>query len=478
MSKPLAKVQPHYDTDHDNIEIKQFNRPIRIRQDRMPIRSGEFNIKFKDSTSWEVVDIAPFGVSIKTSTPFSGDTYSAELWSENILLSSLTLTPVRHEPYEDAFKIAFSVDSDPIHFEKLQASRDVLDIIKTHKALFENQSINPQFRLISYQVYHWLTTLEQKVNQIEKNNFDWPRAEIDSYENVVTQVVAGYIEQNIFPLYQELEKITNPMKPKDKKEHFEFFRQTVGRHMFQSYYANRAYQKPRGYAGDFEMMRTVYHHEIRGTTLFGRCIERYFTDVPEAQAVRNRGHYLMQKIVSTLQKNPKAKILSVASGPAMEIQYLMTKHPELMANAEIHLVDQDIDALKLSQRAIESLARSQNISTPIHFHNWAIKNIIESGVPIDHCDLIYTAGLFDYLSAPVAQAAASKLYQALNPQAELIIGNFDVSAPNRFGMALVTDWHLIYRTEEELKEIFSPISLVKIEKEPLGINLFACLWKA
>ena len=59
-------------------------------------------------------------------------------------------------------------------------------------------------------------------------------------------------------------------------------------------------------------------------------------------------------------------------------------------------------------------------------------------------------GLFDYLSAPVAKAVLTKLYQMLKPGGELVIGNFHISNPSRYYMEYWCDWVLNLRTEDEL----------------------------
>lgn len=471
MSKPSLQTQ------QDHMDIGAPVRSLQIRQDRIPLRVGEAEAQIQNN-KYPVLDISSFGLSLASPGKWSHElSVTCQLYAGATCLGDFSLNFIREEKHLEGFKVAFEVDSSSpvISLDALYGARDLNLHLEEHSHFFMRDDISPEFKSLTYQVHYWLTSLETRVNSLEINSFQKSRAEIDAYESVITQMVAKYIEQSIYPIYQKLEEISKSLSPKALKSHFEYFRSVVGRQMFQSYYANRAYQKPRGYAGDFEMMRTVYNKEVRGAQLFGRCIERYFTDVPEAQAVRNRGRYLTSKIEKAIEKNRKAKIVSVASGPAMEVQYLVNERPDLLGEVEIHLIDQDTDALKLSQRAIEEICRAKGLRPNIKFHNMAIKNIIESGLPIKDVDLIYTAGLFDYLSGPVATAAARSLFQSLSDKGALIIGNFDTSAPNRFGMALVTDWHLIYRTEEELVELFKPVSRVSIEKEPLGINLFAVL---
>jgi len=471
MSQSAKKSQ------QDEFEITLESRFLKIRQDRLPLRPGEASVKI-GAEAYPVIDISSFGLAIEAPMhiKFNSD-LRGQVYSGNSLILTVDLTPVRSEPFQERQKIAFETRQQQIPIISVFGARDLKQILDSHKLFFNLDQIDPHFKAITFQMSYWLKTLESKINSLEITTFDKSRSELDEYENVISQTVAQYIAESVTPAYAQLEALTSGFSSKDKKRHFEFFRSVLGEHLFQSYYANRAYSKPLGYAGDFEMMRTVYNRELRGSSLFGRCVERYFTEVPEAQAVRNRGRYLQGKIVHLLKQNPHAKILSVASGPAQEVQFLVEENESLISKCQIHLLDQDLDALKLSQRAIDKILRSKNSQPQIHFQNYAIKNIIESGAPEKDFDLIYTAGLFDYLTPPVAQAAAKQLFNSLAPGGALVIGNFDVSAPNRFGMSLVTDWNLIYRTEEELIDLFSFLGPVKIEQEPLGINLFAIICK-
>ncbi len=54
--------------------------------------------------------------------------------------------------------------------------------------------------------------------------------------------------------------------------------------------------KPRGYAGDSEMMRMVYENGFRGPTVFSRFLHRHPVETPAAQAVRNRLGLLSGKL--------------------------------------------------------------------------------------------------------------------------------------------------------------------------------------
>jgi hypothetical protein len=173
------------------------------------------------------------------------------------------------------------------------------------------------------------------------------------------------------------------------------------------------------------------------------------------------------------------KILAVACGPAQELQDLFKEKQDIIPDgSEFHLLDQDESALKYSQKMLLSILSKNKVDAKVILHKKPIKDVISNGLPVSGFDLIYSAGLFDYLTDPVASIAAHSLYQSLAESGELIIGNFNVSIPNEFGMALIMDWQLIYRSEQDLLRLFrGTTEKILIEKEAEGINLFAVMEK-
>jgi hypothetical protein len=472
-------VKDNFRTQHDLFEVQQPTRVVVIRQDRVSVQGSDIFIRHGDEV-FHTIDFTSYGLAVFSEKQLPEEMLDAAFVVENVEIGRRDLKKVRCEAHfhkeRAGFKTAYVVLGLPLSVERALAVHEVHVALAAHEALFADNSVPEEFRLLAYEIKNWLSQLEIKIGEIELSTFEHPKQAVEDYEQVVTALVAWYIETNIAPLYKKIENVVRTLDQQTIKKCFNFFRASVGPFMYQSAYAHRAYYKPRGYAGDFEMMKIVYNNERRGKTLFGKSMEHYFVSVPEAQAVRNRAVYLSQKLKGVLETRESCRIMSLACGPAMEIQNLMKEQPSLFhEKAEIHLVDQDLEALKRCQKDIHDLSRQNNISTKFQFHSWAVKNIIETGSPIKEIDLVYSAGLFDYLSDPVAQYAARQLIQALRSNGHVVIGNFNTSAPNRFGMSLVTDWNLIYRTEDDLKDLFAPVARANIEQEPLGINLFAVL---
>jgi hypothetical protein len=100
-------------------------------------------------------------------------------------------------------------------------------------------------------------------------------------------------------------------------------------------------------------MNLLYRDEFLEQTLFAKCLHRYDMNHPNARAVRNRKTYLSAKIVEVIKSRgveKDIKILSLACGPAEELTELFKPGKKILFNPErlhIHLLDQDVEALKL-----------------------------------------------------------------------------------------------------------------------------------
>jgi len=85
-------------------------------------------------------------------------------------------------------------------------------------------------------------------------------------------------------------------------------------------YTARAFQKPRGYAGDAVMMDFVYSgRPPDDTTLLGRQIFLATTRVPMGLSVLYRRYLLTSHINDIVARRPASRILSVASGHCREV---------------------------------------------------------------------------------------------------------------------------------------------------------------
>jgi len=161
----------------------------------------------------------------------------------------------------------------------------------------------------------------------------------------------------------------------------------------------------------------------------------------------------------------------------MELQLILRKDPSLLSagRAEITLLDQDAGALTHAREQIQALAARAGVEVTLSCVNTSIMTVIAAGLHGSY-DLIYSAGLFDYLKDRTASAAGVRLVDALTPGGSAVIGNFGVANPTRPLMELILDWPLHHRSASDLRRLFGDIGTsMTIEQEATGVNLFAVI---
>ncbi|MFD3002639.1 hypothetical protein ACFS7Z_19870 [Pontibacter toksunensis] len=278
------------------------------------------------------------------------------------------------------------------------------------------------------------------------------------------------------------------------------------RYIQESPYYWQIIKKPRGYAGDAEMMNIIYRHEYEGKTPFSKLFHKASASVEACQAVRNRRRFLTEEI----NKVQVGNILSFAAGPAQEILDLK-EHDTLTPGRRYLAIDHDISTLRDASvnksdnlnyalgNAFQLMKGEYRIFTPRkRFYascdptkdmKGLRKFLVHFKYKVDTLknrkfSLVYSAGLFDYIKTfpedtKGTTALTKNLFNLVEPGGELIIGNFSPTIPigTRWMMEYVCDWQLIYRGKEELMNFTKSINKgqvdsVEVTSEPTGINLF------
>ena len=95
---------------------------------------------------------------------------------------------------------------------------------------------------------------------------------------------------------------------------------------------------------------------------------------------------------------------------------------------------------------------------------------------MDRYDLIWSAGLFDYLSDRAVVYLLKRLRCSLAEGGHLIVGNFSKEHESRAYMEVVGDWLLYHRSVGDLLELGRrggfERSALRVVQEPTGTNLF------
>ena len=143
--------------------------------------------------------------------------------------------------------------------------------------------------------------------------------------------------------------------------------------------------------------------------------------------------------------------MSVAAGPACELSELLDS-PDSVRRYDFTLLDQDNEAIDEAKAEVARLSDVHGEQVRAEFVRASVRTMLRSKDLVANwgrVDFLYSMGLFDYLTRPVAEAVLRRLYELLAPGGQLVIGNFHVDNPTRTYMEFWMDWVLFYRTEDE-----------------------------
>jgi len=245
--------------------------------------------------------------------------------------------------------------------------------------------------------------------------------------------------------------------------------------------ARRFYEKPRGYAGDFFSIETIYAGVASGRGSIGKLIDACFLAEPAAVAVQNRRGLLtaeIQQVLDTAGSEP-VQICSLASGPAAEIFDVFETIDEpkrLVAN----LIDIDLQALAfVSDKATQrGLKRQFNPNHANLVYLATGRKQLSFGVGQK---LVYSIGLIDYFADEFVVSLLNYCYDLLAPGGKVILGNFHPRNTSRALMEYILDWKLIHRDEEDMNRLMTASRFgrpcTEILFEDTGVNMFAACLK-
>jgi extracellular factor (EF) 3-hydroxypalmitic acid methyl ester biosynthesis protein len=293
----------------------------------------------------------------------------------------------------------------------------------------------------------------------------------------VQSVVNEAIDAAMAVLSHEVARASDPAELRAISEHIE---RTALPLLMTSALLERSRTKPAGYAGDFRTIEMLYTDVAHGSSRLGRFIDRWFRNLAAARAVRNRRPLLARAIRdAALRCAPRPlAVTSLASGPAREIFDVLSAASPPRLNATC--VDIDAEALSfVKQRALE-LGLAQNLKL-IRRNLLDVARRGRGDAPAAGQDLVYSVGLIDYFSDAQVVGLLDWIHGLLEPGGSVILGNFDVSNPDRPFMDHVLDWRLFHRSADDLRQLLGRSRFdqarVKVEAEEAGVNLFASCQK-
>jgi extracellular factor (EF) 3-hydroxypalmitic acid methyl ester biosynthesis protein len=348
--------------------------------------------------------------------------------------------------------------------------------------------VEHEYKVIIADMQSFFSDLRLWLDQVEIGIRSSPSGDRLALEQFVAEELAQPVIPCINLLFERFEAVAQNLPEELLPAHRYYMRRQLHPYVLCSPFAYRTYQKPLGYAGDYEMVNMLLRNNYEGGSLFAKVVNTWFLRQPPAQAHRNRIDYLIDTLraetLRVMRENRPARILCVACGPAHEVQRFLG-HMPLSERAAITLLDFNEETLQYARAAMETLKQKHGCKAQTDYVRKSVQQILkESGRSVQQAakqyDLVYCAGLYDYLSDPICQRLTSTLYEWVAPGGLALVTNVEPSNPLRNGMDHLLDWHLIYRTATQMRKLIpvqTPADAAVVRSEETGLNLFLELRK-
>ena len=270
---------------------------------------------------------------------------------------------------------------------------------------------------------------------------------------VAEQLTSGAVHeamQNLF-LWLRCQKIAHP-KGRWSALASDCLKHPIATLLHQDPLTWRTFQKPKGYAGDATMLDLIYSMEDdRFLPSFANpmteAMFRFTASAPASRAVCARRRIIARLIDQVAEQITYPRILSIAAGHLREAALSQAVREGRIK--ELVALDQDEESLATIKHAYGMYS--------VETRQGSVKSLLSPKLALGRFDLVYASGLFDYLSQRLAQRLTRTMFDLLHPGGQMLVTNFVPLIPDIGYMESFMDWHLIYRTHEEMLDLAATI---------------------
>ena len=340
----------------------------------------------------------------------------------------------------------------------------------------------PEFKVVIADMQTFLHELHLWLEQIETQLQALPKQDREQLERTTLDQIAKEAIPLVNVLFEKFEGLAEKITADQVPAHSRYMRQHLHHLVLNAPFAQRTFEKPLGYAGDYEMVNMITRNGFEGNSLFAKVLHGWFVGQPPAVAHRNRIKYLTDHLERETQRIIRSggvsRVFNFACGPAVEIQDFLRS--PLSEHAELVLADFNGETLEYLGKILEAIKELVGRRTPVCFQKKSVFQLLkenqkQSSAGRLQFDFVYCAGLFDYLTDHSCKQLMNVFYDLVAPGGLLVATNVEPSNPLRHGMEHLLDWHLIYREEQEMRELTPDRALkddVVVRTDSTGVNLF------
>lgn len=340
------------------------------------------------------------------------------------------------------------------------------------------------FKVVVADMQTFLMDMRRWLEQVELGIRSDPATDRVQLERDTILELKDPITPAVGGLFSRFEETVSKIPQDLQSIHRSYSRRQLHPLVLCSPFVYRSFQKPLGYAGDYEMVNMMLRDPLEGGSLFAKIVNFWFINSPPCEAHRNRIKHLMQTLNVETQRVTQEKrplrVLDMACGPAKEVQNFLIQD-DLCEKANFTLFDFNDETLEYTGRTLEDIKQKYRRGTTVKMVKKSVNHILKETFkaspepPTEVYDFIYCAGLFDYLEDRICKKLMDYFYGILAPGGLLLATNVTPDNPLISTMECFMEWHLIYRNQQQmalLKPEAAPEGSAKVIADTTGINIF------
>jgi extracellular factor (EF) 3-hydroxypalmitic acid methyl ester biosynthesis protein len=343
--------------------------------------------------------------------------------------------------------------------------------------------ILPEYKVVIADIQSFLSDLRLWLDQVELGIRSAPAGDRTKVEQDVVHQLRESVVSIITDLFDRFENVSTQVEDDLRPGHVLFGRRQLHPLLLSSPFVYRTFAKPLGYAGDYEMVNMMFRDSCEGGSLFAKMVNSYALQLPPIIAHRNRITYLCDKLVEeslrAARHHRPLRVFNLGCGPAHEIQQYLSKG-SITDVADFVLADFNEETAGHTAAKLNDLKKQHGSRAKIQVIKRTAHQLIKNSERSVHSpnaeqyDMIYCAGLFDYLSDKVCRKLMDVFYGMLAPDGLLLATNVD-DHPSQNEMEYFLEWNLIHRNSDQMKKLApdqSDPELHKLMRDSTGVNIF------
>lgn len=379
--------------------------------------------------------------------------------------------------------VAIELTTGYLDFAEIQKQHEYSVLRQTLDDPFfgEAHDVLPEFKTLSGEIINLFRSYKDVLEKFESN-----LALEGSEREAVLLEALKICEDRIVPQWKELwyrgSDILWPIMkdPEKVAAHKAYTERVLTPEFMGGPVMRRCYEKPLGYPGDYQIMNYVYKWERIGNSLYEKLLHRIGLVTGECVGTRLRmAQAFLREHIEQSAATAGDEVLNITNlgcGSAYEVaDYL--KIEELPRSVQFTLIDQDHDALSYAYNHAHREVIRHGGKARVRCLQASFAELLKAGKLFNTMkpqDIIYSLGLYDYLSAKRAKALTHDLYEQVKPGGYLILANVKTGREAcMWPLEFVTDWSLVYRTEQDMWDMVDGLDCERISMEEDSTK---CVW--